>query len=125
MEKINHDESYRLALIAPATESTSSIARFFRILRVRDKKVKEEFNKLIIEMSGHPASWFSVARAMPYIKARVIWVHDEDDNVTPLADALKVKEKNYPNIKFVITKGLGHNQVYRDEKIVKAIIDFL
>ena len=125
IEKINHDESYRLALIAPATESTSSIKRFFKILRLHDKKVKEEFDKLIFEVSGYPPAWYSVTRAMQSIKAKVIWAHDEDDDVTPLADALKVKEQNYPNIKFVITKGLGHNQVYKDEHVVKAILDFL
>jgi len=59
------------------------------------------------------------------IKAGILWAHDEEDSVTPLADALKVKEKNYPNVKFVITKGLGHTQIYRDEKIIKTIVDFL
>lgn len=125
LEKIDHDDSYRLALVAPATESTTSINRFFRFLRVYDPGVKKEFNKLIVEMSGQPASWYSVTRAMQFIKAKVIWAHDEDDNVTPLSDALKVKEKNYPNVKFVITKGLGHNQIYRDEKVMRSILDFL
>jgi pimeloyl-ACP methyl ester carboxylesterase len=125
LEKIDHDDSYRLALVAPATESTTSIKRFFRFLHMHDPAVKEEFDKLIVEMSGHPASWYSVTRAISFIKAKVIWVHDEDDNVTPLSDALKVKEKNYPNVKFVITQGLGHNQVYRDERVMKSILDFL
>ena len=125
LEKIDHGDSYRIALVAPATESTSSIKRFLRFLRIHDAGVQEEFDKLIVEMTGHPASWYSITRAMPFIKAKVIWVHDEDDTVTPLSDALKVKEKNYPDVKFVITKGLGHNKVYRDEKVMKSILDFL
>ena len=46
------------------------------------------------------------------------------DKVTPLTDVLKVKAENYPNIEFVITKGLGHRRIYRDNKVSKAIIDF-
>jgi len=36
-----------------------------------------------------------------------------------------VKEANYPNVEFVITKGLGHRRIYRDNKVVKAIVEFL
>jgi pimeloyl-ACP methyl ester carboxylesterase len=125
MEEIVHDDSYRLAFIAPATESTTSINRFFGFLYMHDKKVKEEFNKLIVEMSGHPASWYSITRAMQFINAKVLWFHDQDDDVTPLSDATIVKEKNYPNAEFVITRGLGHNRIYRDEKVLKTILDFL
>ena len=125
MEKIRHDASYRLALIAPATETTTTINRFFKMLRLKDKKVKEHFEKQIIEIGGNPSSWYSVSRAMRHIKAGVIWAHDERDPVTPIEDALKVKEQNYPNIKFVITRGLGHNQIYRDETVVNEIVGFL
>jgi pimeloyl-ACP methyl ester carboxylesterase len=125
IEKIAHDESYRLALIAPATETTSTIDGFFKIIYSNDRRIKEEFEKLIVSIGGEPSSWYSVSRAVQNIKADIIWAHDEDDTITPLADAIKVKEKNYPNIKFVITKGLGHTQIYRDEKVIKAIIDFL
>jgi pimeloyl-ACP methyl ester carboxylesterase len=125
IEKVKHDSSYRLALIAPATETTTTIDGFFRMIRLADKAVKDEFEKLIAERGGEPSSWYSVSRAVKNIKASMIWVHDEDDAVTPLTDALKVKEQNYPNIKFVITQGLGHAQIYRNEKVIKAIVDFL
>lgn len=125
MEKIRHDESYRLALIAPATETTTAIDGFFRMIRSNDKAVKKEFEKLIVELGGEPATWYSVSRAVQNINAGILWVHDEDDTITPLADALKVKEKNYPNIKFVITKGLGHTKIYRNEHVIKTIVDFL
>jgi len=125
IEKIKHDESYRLALIAPATETTTTIAGFFKIIHSDNRRMKDEFEKLIVEMGGQPSAWYSVSRAVKNIKAAIIWAHDEEDTVTPLADALKVKEKNYPNIKFVITKGLGHTQIYRDEKVIQSIVEFL
>jgi hypothetical protein len=38
---------------------------------------------------------------------------------------MKVKEDNHPNIEFVITKGLGHRRIYRENKVVRRIVEFL
>lgn len=124
LEEISHTTDYRLALIAPATETTTAIDTFFSFLQL-DKLLRQEFDKVIIKKSGVSPAWYSIRRAMKNIRAKVLWVHDEDDNVTPLADVLKVKEENYPDIEFVFTKGLGHRRIYRDNKVIQTIIDFL
>ena len=62
---------------------------------------------------------------MKHIRAKVLWIQDEDDDITPMSDVLKVKAENYSNIEFVITKGLGHRRIYRDNKVTKSIVDFL
>ena len=49
-------------------------------------------------------------------KAKVRWFHDEDDDITPLADAKKVMDENYPHVDFVITRGLGHRQDIQGSK---------
>ena len=125
MEKIEHDDDFRLVLIAPATESTTAVDNFFKFLHIKDEDVRKLFNKLIVEMSGHPLSWFSITRAMHHIDAKVLWVHDDDDKITPLSDTFKIKEQNYPGVKFVITHSLGHRRIYRDQKVVNSVIDFL
>jgi hypothetical protein len=33
-------------------------------------------------------------------------------------------EKHF-NIEFIVTKGLGHRRIYRENKVSKAIIEFL
>lgn len=124
LEEIHHTSNTRLVLIAPATETTTAINTFFHFLKL-DDSLRPEFEKIIIKAGGHPSSWYSIRRAMKHIRAQVLWLHDEDDEITPLADAYKVKEENYPNIQFVITKGLGHRRIYRDNKVSKAIVDFL
>lgn len=124
LEEIHHTSDTRLVLIAPATETTTAINTFFHFLKL-DDILRPEFEKIIIKAGGHPSSWYSIRRAMKLIRAKVLWLHDEDDEITPLADAYKVKEENYPNIQFVITKGLGHRRIYRDNKVSKAIVDFL
>ena len=124
LEKISHTSDYRLVLIAPATETTTAIDSFFKFLEL-DPALRPEFEKLIFKRSGVGPSWFSIRRAMKNIRAKVLWLHDEEDDITPLSDVLKVKAENYPYIDFVITKGLGHRRIYRDSKVVKIVVDFL
>jgi hypothetical protein len=88
-------------------------------------EIRPEFEKLVLEAGGLPSEWYSIRRAMKNISATTLWFHDTDDDTTPLADALKVREENHPNVEFVISSGLGHRRIYRENKITKAIIDFL
>lgn len=125
MEKIKHDYTCRLALIAPATESTTAVDHFFTFLRIKEKAVRRLFCDLIQDVTGHPLSWFSIARAMPQINAGILWLHDDTDLVTPLSDTIKIEEQNYPGVKFVITHGLGHRRIYRDKKVVDLVVNFL
>lgn len=124
LEEMSHDSEWRLALIAPATETTSAIDSFFKVLEL-DRGTRSEFEKLILLTAGVNASWYSIRRALRNIRAKVLWIHDEEDSITPLRDVLKAKEENYPNVRFLITSGLGHRRIYRDNKVTKAIIDFL
>ena len=124
IEKIKHHSNTRIALIAPATETTTAIDMFCKFLHISDE-VKKEFNKLIKEKAGVPPSHFSIRRAAKHIKAQILWLHDEEDDITPLKDVLKVKEDKHPHIKFIFTKGLGHRRIYRDNNVAKEVINFL
>lgn len=124
LEFVNHDESTKAVFIAPATETTTAIDTFFQFLDL-SPEVRKEFDQLIFEKAGVYANHFSVRRAMHNIKATGLWLHDEDDDLTPLSDALKVKEDQHPNLEFFITKGLGHRKIYRDNIVKRKIVDFL
>ena len=124
VESMEHDETWKLALIAPATETTTAVDTFFAFLKL-DNEVKKEFGKVIFELSGRQPEWFSVARAVKNIKAQVFWAHDKDDHMTPLSDVEPVLKTSPANIQFMITEGLGHRRIYRDNKVSKAVVDFL
>ncbi len=115
---------YRLVLLAPATETTTAIDAFFTFLKL-DPSVRTEFDKVIVQKGGVGPGWYSIRRAVNNIRAKILWIHDEDDDTTPVSDVLKVKSDNHPHIEFVITKGLGHRRIYRDSKVVKMVTDFL
>ena len=125
LEEMEHDAGTKIVFIAPATETTSAVDSAFKMLKLNDKKIRSEFDNIIFEISGKKTEWFSIRRAMHNIKASVLWIHDEEDEVTPWADAEKVKEDNHPHINFVLTKGLGHQKIYRDNAIKNKAIEFM
>jgi pimeloyl-ACP methyl ester carboxylesterase len=125
MEKTSHSSNTKIVFIAPATETSSAVEGAFKLLQIKDAEVRKEFDKIIFEKSGHPTEWFSIKRALQNIKAEVLWIHDEEDDITPFEDALKVKKENFSNVRFKITKGLGHRKIYGDATIKKQVIDFL
>jgi pimeloyl-ACP methyl ester carboxylesterase len=125
LEDVPHDEHTKVVFIAPATETTSAVDGAFSMLKIKNETVRNEFDKLVFEISGKETAWFSMRRAMHNIKASILWIHDEDDDITPWADALKVKEDNHNNIKFVCTKGLGHRKIYHDDAVKKMVTEFL
>ncbi len=124
LETTKHDHLTKAVLIAPATETTSTINTFFSVLHL-DQEVRKEFDKLIYQLSGKWPSHYSVLRAMRNISAQVLWYHDEEDQLTPFSDAVKVKEEGYPNLVFRATKGLGHRRIYRDNEVIKDVLRFI
>lgn len=125
LEEMPHDANTKVVLIAPATETSTAADHAFELLKLKDETVRKEFDRIIFETAGRPVSWYSIRRAVKNIRASILWVHDEDDNITPLSDALKVKADNHPHIDFVITKGLGHQKIYRDSAVKKQVCSFL
>ena len=97
----------------------------YQKIELGDERIREEINKLIFEKGGKPTEWYSIRRILKNIHPQILWIHDEGDDITPLSDALKVKEDNHNNINFVITNGLSHQRIYHDAEVRKQVIDFL
>lgn len=114
----------KIVLIAPATETTTAIDSFFNFLQLNGA-VRKEFDRLIQNIGGNPAEYYSIRRAIRHISAKVLWIHDTDDDMTPLNDAMKIKEDHNPNVEFMITSGLGHRRIYRDNEVMRRVFQFL
>jgi pimeloyl-ACP methyl ester carboxylesterase len=125
LEDIEHDENTNVVLLSPATETSTAIDYAFAMINLKDRRIRNEVDNLIFDLSGNSPEWFSIKRAMPNIKANILWIHDEDDHVTPIKDVVKVQEKKFPNIEFMFTNGLGHNNIYHDPKVKDAVTNFL
>ena len=63
--------------------------------------------------------WVQPPPAIP-----VLIIHDKDDRDAPFHHAEKLKEK-LPKAEFIVTQGLGHNRILRDEEVIKKVISFI
>ncbi len=125
LESLPHSSNTKVVLIAPATETESAINGAFALLGINNKVLRQGLDEAIYKREGRNTSWYSIRRAMKNITASVLWLHDEEDDITPWEDAKKVQQEALPNIEFVFTKGLGHQRIYRDADVRKRILEFL
>jgi pimeloyl-ACP methyl ester carboxylesterase len=114
----------KLVLIAPATETTTAVENFFAVIPVAPA-VREIFIGMIKEISGEDIPYFSVSRVARNIHAPVFWIHDTHDSICPIKDVQPVIKDAPKHIQFMITEKLGHSGIYKDQKVVKAVVDFL
>lgn len=124
LESIAHSNQTKLILIAPATETSTAILSLYKVLQL-NAETRRQFEELIRETGGHPVEWYSVARALKNIQAKTLWFHDENDDITPIDDIQPVMNEKYPNVEFIITKGLGHRRIYHDTNVLNAVTSFL
>jgi pimeloyl-ACP methyl ester carboxylesterase len=124
LEEIPHSDSTKIVLIAPAAETTTAIDHFFRLLKL-DNGIRKEFDIIIKEQGGEWPEWYSVSRVAPKLNGQVLFLQDKQDYMTPLSDIKPIMDKNYPNFHFIISEGLGHRKIYRDEQSLKQVLEFL
>jgi len=124
LEEIPHSSSIKIVLVAPAVETRTAIDNFFQILEL-PSNLRPQFDTIIKEKGNHPTEWYSIARVAPIIKGQVLFLQDKDDMMTPFSDVEPIMDRNYPNFSFIISEGLGHRRIYRDEQSVKDILEFL
>jgi len=123
LEKSPNDDA-KLTLIAPATETETAILLFSKIVGLKAQVVKT-IDDLILEKSGKPTSFYSLKRIVPTLNNKILWVHDQNDKITPLSDVQPLIDQHPSHVEFVITNGLGHSQIYKEEKVIDRVVDFL
>lgn len=121
----NHNNpAAKMVLIAPATETQSAIDLFSRFFGL-NAKIRESIYAFIKKKSGNDISHYSINRIAPKLTNPILWIHDKDDDITPLSDLKPLLELYPANIEFMITEGLGHRKIYKDTAVIKRIIDFI
>ncbi|NNC70674.1 MAG: alpha/beta hydrolase [Flavobacteriaceae bacterium] len=78
--------------------------------------IKRNYNKDVETISGNEAA--------KKIDIPVLVLHDTKDNDVDVSSAFKLRQ-NLRNGLLVITNGLGHRKILRDQKVINRIIAFL
>jgi len=114
----------KMVLIAPATETHSAIDLFCHFFGL-SPKIKKSIHAYIKQKSGRDISYYSINRIAQKLTNTILWIHDKDDDITPLSDVKPLMDLSPSNIEFMITEGLGHRKIYKDTAVMKRIIDFI
>ena len=73
---------------------------------------------------GRSAKAISVVAAAPSVRIPVLVVHDDEDNVAPIAQGLAVAAA-LPGATLIRTKGFGHSGALRDPATIAQVVSFL
>jgi hypothetical protein len=121
----NHNNpAAKMVLIAPATETHSAIALFSHFFGL-SQKIKESIHDYIKQKSGKSIYHYSINRIVPKLANPILWIHDKDDDITPLSDVKPLIDLSPGNVEFMFTEGFGHRKIYKDSAVMKRIIDFI
>lgn len=114
----------RLVLIAPLVEAWRAADNFGSFLQL-PAALLQQMNNEITRMAGHPLTHFSLPRLVAPYPQPVLWLHDRLDDTTPFADVEPVQHSLPPHVQLIVTEGLGHSRIYRDNKVRKTISEWL
>jgi pimeloyl-ACP methyl ester carboxylesterase len=117
-------EQAKIVLIAPGAEAEDFFKSFFKVMRLSPKVIAAIYN-LVYELSGKEISWFSLKRIFPKLKNDLLYFQDKQDKLCIYDNMLPIEAMQLPNVKFFVTEGLGHSQIYRDNKNKRIIFEFL
>jgi pimeloyl-ACP methyl ester carboxylesterase len=120
----HNDPAAKMVLIAPATETQSAIDLFCHFFGL-GPSIKASIHAYIKQKSGKDITHYSINRIAPKLTNPILWIHDKDDDITPLSDVKPLLNLSPANIEFMITEGLGHRKIYKDPAVIKRIIDFI
>ena len=120
-EKIPHLN--KLVLIAPAIEITRPIEGFASMVGL-SKKLKDLFYEHIIKIGKYPISYYDSRIAMKNVTIDTLWLHDKEDKICPFDDIELFMNSKPKHIRFYITNGLGHSNIYREASTIKEIVQF-
>ncbi|MBH2004525.1 MAG: alpha/beta fold hydrolase [Sphingobacteriia bacterium] len=123
-EQLPDTAKRKLVLIAPATETRTAIDNFFKLIPATPRVVSA-FEAHIEQLANRPITYFSVARVARQSLASTLWVHDEEDNICTFDDVKPLLSEKISSLEFFITKGLGHNRIYKEQQTRDTIIHFL
>ncbi|MEV6400803.1 alpha/beta hydrolase [Streptomyces sp. NPDC051907] len=75
---------------------------------------------------GEPDVWrcLGVAYRPEEVAVPVLLIHDEDDEMVPLAQSRVIADAHGERARLVVTRGLGHRRILGDPDVIAEAVDF-
>mgnify|MGYP001242592252 FL=1 len=119
----NHPEVQKLILISPFDKAIDIFNKYFELIGLGDRA-----RKLMLDYfhrkTNKKISAFSSSISVQSINANCMIIHDKNDREVELSNSINI-EKNLKKGKLIITSGLGHRRILRDDIVIDDIVNFL
>ena len=113
----------RVALVSAPSSLKRELQRFARLVGL-SKRGAAAFIASVENHVGRPADDFDVRHIAGKVKLPLLLIHDQTDRRVPVAEAAHAAHV-LPGAELMVTRGLGHNRLLADPKVVVAILDFV
>jgi pimeloyl-ACP methyl ester carboxylesterase len=113
----------KICLFGVPSDMDYILESFAMMLSLREP-ARDSLRRQFASRFGRTAREISVQAAAHSVRIPVMVVHDDDDNVAPIAQGLAVAEA-LPGAVLVRTQGFGHSGALRDPAIIARVVGFL
>jgi len=113
----------KIVLVSPPADLVGYSRRFARWYWMPEP-VRKAMQSAIEERYGVRWEDLEVGRVAPRLGAKALVIHDRDDHMMPWTHGAKVAE-SWPGARLMLTDGLGHGRILRDENVMRAAADFI
>ena len=112
-----------LVLISAASSTVGVFERYWDFIGL-GTKARNRFMEIVERETGVKVDSMSSANFISTLPQKVLVIHDDEDELVPLSDAIKLKDIR-PDVEIFETHGLGHNRILHDEKVCARVSQFV
>lgn len=113
----------RLAVISAPSSLMRELRRFASVMGLSERATAA-FIASVESRVGRPAADFDIRHIADKVDLPLLLIHDQNDRQVPVVEATRSAHVLH-GAELMITRGLGHNRLLADPKVVAAVIDFV
>jgi pimeloyl-ACP methyl ester carboxylesterase len=113
----------RNVMLAPNVLIDDAVAKFARAVAL-DERDRTSFENHLVRASGVPVDALSVERLAGPRDTALLVVHDREDREVAVKHGDRLAA-TWPNAQLVLTNGLGHRRILRDDRVIANVVGFV
>ena len=113
----------KLILISPFNKVTDVFKKYFEMIQLGEK-ARLLMIGYFTKLTGKKVQELSGELSAQAIRAKTLVIHDRNDKEVQVEDSIDIA-KNLKNGQLILTEGLGHRRILRDEMVINELVNFL
>ena len=116
-------QAERLVFVSPPADPREFLKIFGSALGINDE-VRARVKRRVERRLGVPMEEMQVLALAPSMRLPLLVIHDEQDKEVPV-DVGRSIAAAWPGAELIVTEGLGHQRILRDEEVENSAVSFI